>query len=128
MDEFFGKLIIGKEETPYTILVADHGAGPAVPVVEVADEAKLKRPRRPLAIPDPRLAMELAAIEAEVVVALADIAHQPPGRRDARQRVVIIRISIGEPRGVRLEPGIEISQIASGRSLGGGHDVASLYT
>ena len=66
VDELVGVLVVGEEEAPHAELVAHQRVAEAVPVVEVADEAKLQRARRPLAVPDARLAVELAAVEAEV--------------------------------------------------------------
>jgi len=66
-----------RDQTP--ILIADHGVGVAVPLVEVADDAELQRVGGPFAIPDAGLVPEGAAGEAKVVVALADRAEQSAG-------------------------------------------------
>ena len=56
VDELAGVPLVGEEDAPDAELVARHGAGVVVPAVEVADEAELAGARRPLAVPDARLA------------------------------------------------------------------------
>ena len=96
--ELVGVLVVGQEQAPDAELVAHQRVAEAVPVVEVADEAKLQRGRGPLAVPDAGLAVELAAVEAEVVVPLADRPEQPAGLIDAVHGCGSRRIARGAGR------------------------------
>jgi len=99
----------------------------AIPVVEVPDKPQLQRRRRPLAVPDSRFAPKLATIEAEVMVALADLAEESAGGVELVADGLVIPEPLTQFGGIGLEPGIEIDQACAIRALGCldrfGHDV-----
>src|SRR6185437_2159135 len=102
VDELRGVLVVGKEQAPDAEAVAGHRVGETVPVVEVADGAELKRPRRPLAIPDAWLSEELTPIEAEIVMALADLPEQSTRFIELTYRIAIEGLPRGELADIRL--------------------------
>jgi len=81
--------------------------GHAIPFVEITDDPKLKRLRRPFAVPDAGLAPEFAAIKAEIMMALADLAQQAAGVVELRDCVLEKPASLLELLRVRFQPGIK---------------------
>src|SRR6185437_10111430 len=79
-------IFVGRQEkTPDAKGVAHHRAGPAIPKIEIANDAQLQRPRRPFAIPDTRRAQIIPAIESKIMMPLADLPEQPARSFDPTQ-------------------------------------------
>jgi len=55
-----------------------------VPIVEITNQAKLKRLGGPFAIPHALGPPQFAAVEAKIMVPLADFPHQPAGGVELR--------------------------------------------
>ena len=83
-------VLVRQENTPDAILIAHQRIGTTIPIVEIADETQLQRCRRPFAIPDAGLAVQFAAIEAEVMMALADLARQTAGGLDLSRGLLVM--------------------------------------
>ena len=86
-----------------------------IPTVEVPDQTQRPGGRRPFAIPDAGLAVALAPVEAEVVMALADRPQEPAVSVDASPCRPISRVALVKPVRIGLQPGIEGDKAQSGR-------------
>ncbi len=96
--------VVGQEDAPGAEGVARHRVRPPIPSVEVTCQEQGISRRRPLAIPDARLAFVLSAIEAEVKVALADGPEQAAGMVDLSCDILVVPIPILQAVPIRLKP------------------------
>src|SRR5688572_12958201 len=106
-------LLIRQEDRPHAELIAHERAVVAVPTVEVADQSKLQRPRRPLAIPDAWLVVERASVEPEVFVPRADLPEQSAGLIDLSLDVPVIVVPFAKLAAVRAEHRIKLDDSGS---------------
>ncbi len=104
--EAVGIVFVRQEQVPDAVRIALHRMGLAIPLVEVADECERFCAGRPFAIPDARLAVVRAAIEAEVVVALADFTKESAGAFKLLAGALVMGEALAQLRGVGLQVGI----------------------
>ena len=115
VDKFIRILLVGQEEAPNAELIANHGMAHSIPIIKIADQSKLHRFRRPLAIPHAGLAPEFAPIESEVFKALADLAEQAAGGVEMGARFFVGRVPGVNFFGKRFEPRIDIQKFQTVR-------------